>query len=464
MNGLGKIPTPDKYVYQMLQIAGYNNNLIGKRVLENSCGNGNILTAVVSQYIDISQKEGYDNRQIKQNLEKDIWGFDIDDYAISTTISRLNEITEHRNIKNIDWKIFKQDYLQTGNEKFDFIIGNPPYITYHDLSDNQRLLLKEHFSTCKNGRFDYCYAFIEKSINSISAQGKMIYLVPFSIFRNKFAKELRTLLLEKIYQIIDYTGIDIFPDRSIGTAVIACKNQYESNIIYTGRNGIERKIDKQSLSEKWYFSSPNTKNHIFGDYFNVLNSVATLKNEIFIFEPSFVDEKYFYIGNQKIEKNLGYRAVSPKSKRQNKKLVIIFPYKINNKKVERISEEELRTKYPCTYEYLLQKKSLLCTRKISEGVYWYEYGRSQAVGSILPEKLIMPTIISNKVSIYKETSCSIPFAGYFITRKENSIISLEKAKTILESKNFLEYVMIHGTPTNKQSYRISVKDILNFSF
>lgn len=41
-----QIFTPDKYVEDMLDRIGYVKNLIGKTILENSCGQGNILVPI----------------------------------------------------------------------------------------------------------------------------------------------------------------------------------------------------------------------------------------------------------------------------------------------------------------------------------------------------------------------------------------------------------------------------------
>ena len=41
-----QIPTPQAYVRQMLDYIDYSEDLYGKRVLENSCGEGNILLEV----------------------------------------------------------------------------------------------------------------------------------------------------------------------------------------------------------------------------------------------------------------------------------------------------------------------------------------------------------------------------------------------------------------------------------
>ena len=42
-----QIPTPKEYVLTMLDLFDCNDITYGKRILENSCGEGNVLCAVV---------------------------------------------------------------------------------------------------------------------------------------------------------------------------------------------------------------------------------------------------------------------------------------------------------------------------------------------------------------------------------------------------------------------------------
>ena len=69
MQILGQIPTPEKYVSLMLDEVGYQEQLLGKTFIDNSCGDGNILVEAVKRYISASKKEGYTGEIIKRNLE-----------------------------------------------------------------------------------------------------------------------------------------------------------------------------------------------------------------------------------------------------------------------------------------------------------------------------------------------------------------------------------------------------------
>ena len=173
-----QVPTPQKYANELLDCIGYTHGLYDKSVLENSCGEGNILKEIVRRYITSSLEDGYSNEQIIVGLENHITGYDIDHKCITKCIDTLNAVAKEYGLTSIRWNICKQDYLKCKKNSYHFIIGNPPYITYHDLSTEHRIFLKENFETCKEGRFDYCYAFIEAGLRGLADDGKLAYLIP----------------------------------------------------------------------------------------------------------------------------------------------------------------------------------------------------------------------------------------------------------------------------------------------
>ncbi len=171
-----QIFTPEQQVIQMLDLAGYTKCVYGKKVLENSCGNGEFLKEIVTRYVQIGRDENISDEDIKMGLEQDIVAYEIDDKLIAECKRKLNEIIEKYGISNVNWNIMCEDFLADEVEiLFDYIIGNPPYIAYPDLPTDVRKYIKDNFLTCKKGKFDYSYAFIEKSYNNLAQKGKLIY-------------------------------------------------------------------------------------------------------------------------------------------------------------------------------------------------------------------------------------------------------------------------------------------------
>ena len=462
-----QIPTPEIYVDQMLDYIGYSGNLYGKKVLENSCGEGNILLKIVMRYIESAKRREYTSCEIKEGLQRDIVAYEIDNGCIEKCKNRLNEFANSCGIQNVNWNLNNKDFLKEEVADFyDYVIGNPPYITYHDMDEEQRKLLKDNYETCKSGRSDYCYAFIEASIRSLADTGKMVYLVPYSIMTNKFAGTLRKFIQPHIREIYDYRTIKIFPEALTSSVIIICeKEKDEKHILFhlvAEKRTLE--IPKKKLGKKWVvLGTQNLKGKKFGEYFEVRNSVATLYNKAFVLtDYKYIDRDYI-VGNYKIEGELVKDAVSTKSlNKKHQRDKIIFPYQIINDQKIDYTEDEFRAKFPGATEYFEQFKEALKARKADKNAKWFQYGRSQAVTKVEGEKLIIPMVITQMVHVYEAGKDAIPYAGYFIKCKKNSELKLDDAKEILESRDFYKYVEICGTPTTPTSYRISVDDIKEY--
>ena len=463
-----QIPTPIEYVNRMLDVAGYTSDLYGKRILENSCGDGNILCEIVCRYIADCKKQGHNNAQISSGLSSDIVGYETDSACAERCISRLNSILIDENLPPVRWNIHNVDYLKADGGSFDFVVGNPPYITYHDLDVESRTFLRNHFDSCKAGRFDYFYAFTEKAYASLNSKGTMVYLVPFGLFRNKFADFLRDMLKEDIVSILDCSEREVFGNVTTSVAIITVVKGSNSKEFYYRKISEDKGkyVDKTSLSDKWFFNVHQNHSNDglrFGDYFVIKNSVATLCNKAFLITEYEETDAYYVIGDQRVEKDVVRQAVSAKSCKKKTNDMIIFPYKKGPSNYEHFSDEEFHCKYPEAYEYIRSFADNLSERKKSDGVLWFEYGRTQAINDVDGEKLIMPMVVTTKVTAYKVSDSAVPYAGYFIKQKDGSSYNLEFAKTILESDEFYEYVKTHGTPTTDSSYRISVKEIENYT-
>lgn len=468
-----QIFTPYKYVEDMLDRIGYKENLVGKTVLENSCGQGNILVEIVERYIDDARRLGLSNKQIAESLSENIIGFEIDEYQRKKCIECLDRTSSARGIENVRWNILNKDFLKYNiNEiKASYIIGNPPYITYHDVAEEDRKYLKDQYEVCKKGRFDYCYAFIEASIKALGPGGKMIYLIPFSIFRNRYAKDLREFIIDGITGVVDFSGEKVFPGITCSVAfLIYEKGNNKNKILYEeSKTGIKNIIKKSRLcenSKNWIFKKVDDGEEQFGNHFNVHNSVATLLNEAFLIIPTKEEEQFFCIDEEKIEKKICLKGISTRSEKKkiSQQQYIIFPYKRENNRICKYTENEFVQLYPNAYQYLSHFIEKLKNRKSDNTVQWFEYGRFQALNELWKEKLVLPMVITKQARVYRADECTVPYAGYFITQKEDSNYSLEDAARILQSVGFYQYVKVVGTPTTATSYRISVDDIKQYRF
>ena len=135
VKAFGEVFTPDFLIKDMLsklpKNVWRNPNL---KWLDNSCGSGNFLVYVKNKLMVTLSDVIPDKLEREQHiLENMLYGVDLQAKNLLITIDRLdkNEITLDRLDKNENYKLnlshnsaLKFDYW---DEKFDIIIGNPPY-------------------------------------------------------------------------------------------------------------------------------------------------------------------------------------------------------------------------------------------------------------------------------------------------------------------------------------------------
>lgn len=471
MNKKCQIFTPENYVRELLDSVGYIHNLYGKKILENSCGDGNILVAVVQRYIDDCRARGLSRTKIKNGLARDIYGIEIDKEQYEKCVSKLDEVLKRNNIGKVDWKVFNADYLKWDTTiKFQYIVGNPPYITYSELKEEEQTFVKSNFTTCVKGKFDYCYAFIEKSIKSLANDGKMSYLIPSSIYKTVFGHNLRVFMSPYIAKIKDYKQVKIFDKALVKSSIMVLDKQRQQDILYYQdmSMGTEMEIPIIQLEEKWFFAEENeVGQHRFGDYFKVSHVVATLLNKAYVLpDGSYTEVDNGYVcGNHTIEKAVVRSTETPRTKRYRKHEKIIFPYTYDENGLVRFADGEFECLYPGATAYLNEFRDELDKRQSDNSAKWYEYGRSQALSGLNNQKLLISTVVTNDVDVYELEQECIPYAGMYIVEKEdNNEYTLYEAIEILRSDEFKEYVLKVGIPISGKSVRITSKDVENYMF
>lgn len=461
MNKKCQVFTPENYVEELLNSVGYTQQLYGKKILENSCGDGNILTAIVRRYIADCKQQGLTRTKIKNGLARDIYGVEIDPEQYEKCIENLNQILESEKIKSVKWNIINGDYLRWNADiNFDFVVGNPPYITYKELDKKEQDFVRNSFETCVKGKFDYCYAFIEKSIKNLNNTGRMAYLIPSSIFKTVFGLNLRNYIKPYIEEIKDYTQEKMFNNALIKSSIMVLDMQRQQNVLHYSDMTLKTSINIpiNTLVDKWNFTDYVFEGECrFGDLFKVSNCIATLANKIFIHTVDTNGQL-----DIDIETNAVRVAKSPKSEQLGIHQKIIFPYYYENGEVKTYSEKEMHTNFPKAMTYLNSKKDALTSRDSDKNAMWYEFGRSQALRHINQKKLFISTIITKKVRVYELEADVVPYSGIYIIPKGTA--PLDEAKTILQTKRFYNYLLTKGVKISGDSIRISSKDVEEYRY
>lgn len=249
------IYTPKNIADKMIEkiFNSYFSNEDKKEKLDNikicdiSCGSGNLLLPALEKLLLLS-KSIYGEYRFYPSW---IAGFDINDKALYIAKESIKNLLNkyHINYNENDINIRNCDALTLENEKYNIMIGNPPY-----LGEKNN---KELFQKVKNtpfgqkyyeARMDYFYFFIEKAIELLEEDGFLIYLTTYYWLRADSGNILRTTLKENG----NFLDIDIYDNSLFADA------DGQHNIIFLWEKSLKNdKIVKVSLPNKNFELSNN---------------------------------------------------------------------------------------------------------------------------------------------------------------------------------------------------------------
>lgn len=484
---LGQVYTPHWIVCEILDLVEYNNpDILNKYIMEPACGEGAFLLEITRRYTSISKSLGKSCAEIVQNLEEYIYGVEIDRQAYNKCIANLNAYVKvELGVESVKWKIFNSDMLHIFRQfhtRFDYVVGNPPYIRIHNMSIDRRNFIKHNFMF-NQGTFDIYLSFYELSLRMINKNGQVGFITPNSFLHNSSYLQFREYLAKNklISTLIDFKANKMFPGFSSYTAIAILQNGNSKDVFDYGefQNGKIVKLNEikyNNLNNKhWSFTDKeneqflknlNKSTDIFvKDLFDVQYGLATLRDRIFIgkCKPHPVNQHLAIFNNELIERSVLQDVIKASTFKGNFSGIekIIYPYEFSDGKYRVISETKMQIEYPHCYAYLLQHKSDLLSRDIDKGTKWYEFGRSQGIQKIHQEKIILGTLMSSAVRFHKVSKQVMMYSGIFITRK-NPDVDWKILEDILCSKEFLRFIHIKGKDFSGGYKSISTNQIKEF--
>ena len=301
----GQYMTPKNIVQLLLNEIGYfGPEILKKTIIEPSFGDGSFLAEIFTRIINEGKKQNLSNSQISTILSENVYGIEIDNELFDKTIKSLNEIAiknglqvNFNNLKNENTLLFYKNYL----EKFDYCVGNPPFVRIHNIEDNEKI--KEFkFS---NGNTDLYVIFYEIGLHLINKNGKLGFITPNSFMKNTSQKNFREFLINnrKIDKLLNFRDLKVFEDADVYSVISIIDNENKEKFTYKIMNSdftfqfneIYYKNQNPFIwnfgtkEEEMFLEKINNNKNLLSDEVNVLNGISTLADSIFI-QNVFVDE------------------------------------------------------------------------------------------------------------------------------------------------------------------------------
>jgi len=455
---LGQVYTPIHIVEKILKDSGfYELDFRYQTILDPACGDGRFLISIAQYIIENSEKD-----DLKQNLEN-IHGWDIDADAIAACRHNLDALVKPYSL-NIDWKLQNLDALRQidRREKFDLIVGNPPYIRIQNLDSLQRQFVQKKYSFCKSGSTDAYMAFIQLACHLVTSNGTCGFITPNSFLSSETGKPLRAHFVKNrnLRQITNYRSVRIFGNTGTYAAITIFGRQHRETFRYELSDydfqyGI-RNIDFSELDSdsQWHLSTEEgiiLSGTTLGDLCQISVGITTLADNLFLFKV--LDEKDDLCTAvsksgivSKFERSILKPVVKGSKLKKSSDPIsehILFPYvKDDSGKHKIISEDELKTDFPNAYKYLKKIKSQLLKRDNGKTnpVSWYAFGRAQGLDSSFGKKIIFsPMNRFPNFVLYDNPDCTV-YSGYFIKYEGQ----YEHLLSQLNSQRMADFIAVAG--------------------
>lgn len=282
--GLNKIDRKAKGVFltnsldtveNLLDVIEINSEIFTKRILEPSCGQGIIILKLISDIYSYNP----DSSLIAKFISKNIYFVDVQREMVDKTISNIKSLYKYLfdeeyngSFNGITWdftdKIIENNSLfdepritpfSTLYKSFDYVIGNPPYVTLYGRRDKkeneeQRISYLKNYSqfpnSVKNGKLNLVMLFIEHSLDFLKDNGKLSFIIDVSFFETAY-EHTRKFLLE--HTVINELQVNI-KDFEVASGQVIIKVTKSKNFKDNDVKIVDHKTNNSYFVEQssWY--------------------------------------------------------------------------------------------------------------------------------------------------------------------------------------------------------------------
>lgn len=197
---VGAIFTKGEITEFIMDLAEYtpaSGRLLERRLLEPSCGDGAFLAVAIRRLLESEKRYASSVDWFCDELTHAIRACDVNSGFVAKArelvINQLKAegCPESQAALLAGKWIEHSDYLlKQWSEKFDYIIGNPPYVRLEDIPVGVMNRYRELFPLCAD-RADLYIAFFEQSLRLLGPSGKLAFICANRFTKNLYGHSLR---------------------------------------------------------------------------------------------------------------------------------------------------------------------------------------------------------------------------------------------------------------------------------
>lgn len=464
---MGQVFTPHEIVCRILDEVGYfGAATLDRPVLEPSFGQGIFLTEIAERIIAAGRHLGLLDSEIAERIDDLVWGIELDGELFSSARDALISSLAERGFSVSLPHLILGDALDfTTTQRFGWVVGNPPYVRIHNVSEEGRRKIARF--DVFGGVSDLYLIFFEVGTRLLDKGGKLGYITPNSFLRNSTQRKFRSVMTDEgISKIIDFGARKVFPGVGTYTAITVVDSSKPSDVVFVKEaegEAFTRTLDRASFAALDHWGIVSDEDEIFlqrcltgiplSSFATAQYGVQTSADKIFLTAPdSTFDEEL----SRPVVKASTYKGGDIPSR-------IIFPYRKDDAGKMRVVNEAELASNSHTYAFLSSHAEALSKRDIEKGAPWYAYGRSQGIEDMLQPKLVVGTTLAigqTQAQVHSVPADAVVYAGVFITAGNNS--ELDRAQKWLRSPEFARYARLVGKDMSGGYKSITAKQINQF--
>jgi adenine-specific DNA-methyltransferase len=389
--------------------------------------------------------------KVQQKIAKDQSSLFADSNSKAYKLGNWNPFSNDKS----DW--FDPKWM-FGIEKFDVVIGNPPYVQIKWVKNNEELKKQDFKSFVKSGDL-YCL-FYEKSNELLSNIGVGAFITSNKWLRSSYGKGIRNYFIKNSspLQLIDFGGVKIFKSATVDTNILIWNRTTEQNNKIKGLHINQNNPVSIDLSFIFFQNYGSYKFQEDESWLLVLDHEIKLKNKI--------EEKFKPFGDRNVKLYYGIlTGANPvflinKEKRDElikldiKNSKIIKPiirgqdlenfglhfndmYLINahnGVKSKNIQPIDVKKDYPTLLGYFNQFGNEFKNRG-EQGINWFNLRSCNYIDEFERDKIIYADIVQERGKFYFDTN-------KYYTNDTAFIITGEKLKwiTAILNSNVFSYL------------------------
>lgn len=161
-------------------------------------------------------------------------------------------------------RIEERDYLRADKRRYDFIIGNPPYVPITQLSEDEKERYRGRYKSAVM-RFDLYMLFFEEALGQLKEHGRLVFITPEKFAYVDTAKPLRVMLKKLVVEEIEMCDENTFGQLVAYPTITTIVNEkgIDRPTKLLTRGGKNRKVLLPKDGSSWlpYFTDQVENNH-----------------------------------------------------------------------------------------------------------------------------------------------------------------------------------------------------------